>query len=176
MSAVDIQMYEKKNTRMFFGSLFLFFFVLIVTLGIYLYAWRIQAQANSLQNNLSTLESSISTLQQDSSVQAYQRYVANAGYMQKLWEKSNIPLFVAHLKKTFRKYALEAEWFAYDGEKISLAVKWQTNDAGYAYEKVVKFLREYNMETAEKNLFVLQSVTAFSGYDTLSYDVQFLVK
>ena len=176
MSAVDIQMYEKKNTRMFFVSLFLFLWVVVVTVWLFFYVWRVESQAENLQNDLATLEASIETLQQDTSIQVYQRYTWNIAYIQKLAEKSNIPLFVAHLKKTFRKYALEAQWFVYDGEKISLAVKWQTNDAGYAYEKVVKFLREYNIETWEKNPFILQNVTAFSGYDTLTHNVEFLVK
>jgi hypothetical protein len=76
-------------------------------------------------------------------------------------EVSEIPLFVSHLKKQFTKYGIQAKGFAYDSKNgVSIELSAQTNESGYAYQKIVKFLREYALD--ENAIFSVGMISNFS--------------
>lgn len=174
MSAIDTQFYKKKKSRVFWFSLWFLLFICLLTGILFFYNSLTLRNNTNVSAEIQKIHTSISEIEADHKIQVYKIYAQHKVFLEMLWENSKIPVFVAHLKKTFRKYALEATGFNYSWEGINLEVKWQTNDAGYAYEKIVKMLREYN--TDAESLFRLEKVTSFIWYDTMTYTTEFRLK
>lgn len=167
MSAVDTKFYEKKKNNTFYGSIVFFFLVLALTLGLFLYNRSIASDIAELTQKGSSIETSISEIRANPSVDVYSTYMEQKGFLEKLEKQSKISSFVTHLKSTPRRYAIEAKGFSYADGVVSMELAAQTNDAAYAYEKVVKFLREYN--TLQDAPFTLKNITTFTGYDKITY-------
>jgi hypothetical protein len=145
MSAVDTKFYEKKKSSAFYGALAFLLLVLAISAGLFVYNGQLQEQNTQLEAKILQIENSIKDLEQDPSVQAYSIYERHEAFLQKLSEQSKIPSFVSHLKKYFAIHGLEAKGFNYSQGTVRIDLSAQTNDSGYAYQKVVKFVREYNL-------------------------------
>lgn len=175
MSAVDTQFYDKKRNNFFYMALSFLVFVVLATLGLFFYNSRLLAKNTDIQSQIDTLSTSISEVESHKDVQVYSIYSQNKQFLDTLSQNSKLSSFVAHIKKNLRKYGLEGQGFNYAGGVVTVSLSSQTNDTGYAYEKVVKFLREYNLQGEEKSPFILQKISAFAGYDTINYTAQFKI-
>jgi hypothetical protein len=58
---------------------------------------------------------------------------------------------------------------------VRIDLSAQTNDSGYAYQKVVKFVREYNL-LWEEVLFTPQFIAGVDGYDKINFTGEFILK
>ena len=175
MAAVDTKFYEKKKQQTFYMSLGFLLWVIIGTLALYLYLGGIQTKTDELQTRLSWIETSISSIESNDQIQLYSMYQTHKTFFTKMGEVSEIPLFVSHLKKQFTKYGIQAKGFAYDSKNgVSIELSAQTNESGYAYQKIVKFLREYALD--ENAIFSVGMISNFSWYDRINYEGTFLLK
>jgi L-rhamnose mutarotase len=174
MSAVDTKFYEKKKSSTFYLAVWFLFLVLVITGGIFFYNSKLEELNWDFSKQIQQLNNSISIVEQDSNIQTYSIYEKNEKFLIKLWEQSNIPSFVSHLKKQFAIHGIDAKWFNYSQWTVTIDLSAQTNDNGYAYQKVVKFLRDYN--ELEDGLFLSDFVPNFDGYDRINFTGKFTLK
>lgn len=174
MSAVDVKFYEKKKSQMFYISASLFLFVVILTGALYYYSYSLN---NTIEENKTTLEQvqkSISDLEEDETMQIYSTYAQNQKLFSRLADGSKIPSMVNHLKRVFAIQWVSYEWFSYSDGKVQTDLSLETNDAGYAYEKVTKFLSNYRAN--EEALFTIDQISNFSGYDRMNFSADLTLK
>lgn len=174
MSAVDTKFYEKKKQRWLYISLWFLVFVVILTWGLLMYERKISNDLGALNQQISKIDTSIANIEADDQVQLYRMYQRNKWFFETLWYRSQVPLFITHLQKNFARYGLQVRGFDYRDASVSVDISTQTNESGYAYQKIIKFLREYAQD--EKALFTLEQVDEFSGYDRINYRGTFNLK
>lgn len=175
MSAVDTKFYDKKKSSTFYIAVLFLLIILAITGGLFFYNSQLQKQNIDLNSQIEQLSSSIKNIQQDSNIQAYSIYEKNQDFLEKLAEQSKIPSFVSHLRKHFAIHGLDSKGFSYSQWWISVELSAQTNESGYAYQKVVKFLRDYNA-LWEDALFTPRFVAVFDGYDKINFTGDFKLK
>ncbi len=174
MSAVDIKFYEKKKSQTFYIAVALLFLVIAITVGLYYYSYT---QTNTIQENQITLEqvnTSISEIQQDEKIQIYSVYAKNRPLFKTLADASKIPSMVNHLKRVFTIQWVNYKWFSYNDWKVQMELSLETNDSGYAYEKVTKFLKNYRAN--EEALFTIDQISSFSWYDRMNFSADLTLK
>ncbi|MCD5375082.1 hypothetical protein LR010_01355 [Candidatus Gracilibacteria bacterium] len=175
MLAVDTKFYEKKKSSTFYTAVGFLLLVLVLTGGMFFYNTQLDKQNTELETQITQLSTSIESLKLDPNIQTYSIYERHEAFLTKLAKESNIPSFVAHLKKYFAISGIDAKGFNYSQGVVSVSLSSQTNDNGYAYQKVVKFLRDYN-NLGEEALFTAQFVPVFEGYDRINFKGEFKLK
>lgn len=174
MSAVDIKFYEKKKSQTFYVAVALIFLVIAITAGLYYYSYT---QTKTLQENAAILEQvkeSISVIEEDEKVQVYSVYAKNIPLFRKMAEASKIPVMINHLKRVFTIQGVTYKWFSYGEGKAQIELSLETNDSGYAYEKVIKFLKNYREN--EEALFTIDQITSFTWYDRMNFTADLILK
>lgn len=174
MSAVDTNYYKQKKESMFYLSLGFLIVVILVTGWLYAYFQSVVSQRDDISTAINQIDTSISERLSNPNIQAYNVYEKNRGLLEKMSYESKITAFVNHLKKNFIKYSVSGEWFSYNNGLVSVAMSAETNDNGYAYEKVLKFIRWY--ETDEKAIFELEDISTFTWYDQIKFDGSYQLK
>ncbi len=171
---VDTTFYKNKKSMNFYFALGFLLIVILGTLGLYFYNSNVIRTTSELESEISRIEKSIDEVQSDPLVTIYNVYSQNKKLLDTKALESQIPLFVSHLKKNFIKYWVEAKGFAYTWGEITTSLSNQTTDNGYAFEKVVRFLREYPQD--EKALFDINMIESFEGYDRIWYETTFVLR
>jgi hypothetical protein len=64
--------------------------------------------------------------------------------------------------------------FSYANGQVMTQLSLETNDIGYAYEKVTKFLKNYREN--EEALFTIDQISNFSGYDRMNFTADLTLK
>ncbi len=175
MSAVDTKFYEKKKSSTFYVAISFLLFVIIWTIALGFYNSRLVEENASLSQRVSQIEGSIEELQSDENVQIYSIYDKHSSFLDELALQSDIPKFVSHLRKQFGIYGLESKGFNYSSWQATIDISAQTNDSGYAYEKIVKFLRAYKA-LEEGALFDVEFIQTLAGYDRINFSWKFTLK
>lgn len=174
MSAVDIKFYEKKKSQTFYVAVVLLVLVIAITVGLHYYSYT---QTATLQENKVTLEQvekSILDIEQDEKVEIYSIYATNKQLFIKMAEASKIPVMVNHLKRVFTIQWVTYKWFAYNDGVAQIDLSLDTNDSGYAYEKVTKFLKNYREN--EEALFTIDQISSFTWYDRMNFSADLTLK
>jgi hypothetical protein len=109
-----------------------------------LYNVQLEKQNLELEAQIQQLDTSITSVQQDPNIQAYSIYERHEVFLKRLAAQSKVTEFVSHLRKHFSIAGIDAKGFNYSDSMVSVGLSAQTNDNGYAYQKIVKFLRDYN--------------------------------
>ncbi len=174
MSAVDTQFYKKKKQTSLLLAIIFLFFVIGLSFGLYFYEKRIKNENREIRESISKLDSWIQAVQQDKLVEVYRNYEKHKKVLEMLSSRSQIPTLVLHLKKNFAKYGIDARGFNYNEGVVSTNLSAQTNETGYAYEKIVKFLREYPQDPNAR--FKIQPISSFTWYDRINYSLDFVLK
>lgn len=174
MSAVDTNFYKEKKKSMFYFSLWFLFVSILVTILLYVYVSKINTEVTTVSENITQIDTSISELNNNPEIQIYNIYERNKGVLEKLAYESRVTSFVSNLKKNFTKYNVLGEWFAYSNWQVGIAMSAKTNDGGYAYEKVVDFIKGYNAD--EKALFELDTIGIFKWYDEIEFAWKYILK
>ncbi len=174
MSAVDIKFYEKKKSQMFYVAAALFFLVISITWGLYYYAYTLSNTLSENELTLQQVEKSISDIEQDENVQIYSTYSQNKVLFSNLAEGSKIPSMINHLKRVFAIQWVTYKGFSYANGQVMTQLSLETNDIGYAYEKVTKFLKNYREN--EEALFTIDQISNFSGYDRMNFTADLTLK
>lgn len=174
MSAVDTNFYKEKKQSMFYMSLWFFILSLLVTILLYFYVSKIENETANIQSNIDVIDSSISELNSNENIQTYNIYEKNKGLLEKLSYESRVTSFVSHLRKNFLKYWVSGEGFSYSNGSVVVGMWAETNDNGYAYEKIVSFIRGYASD--EKAIFELEDVPNYSGYDQIDFEWKYILK
>lgn len=174
MSAVTTEFYKKKKKNTLLAALAFLFVILVLSGILYYLGYTLKKDNESLALREQELEKSISERKQEPNLKTYEMYEKNKILFQKSTNNSQISIFVNHLKKNLNKFLLRAEGFNYKDAQVTTKIISQTNDSGYAYEKVVRFLRNYQKD--DKALFTLEKIEAFSGYDTIEFNITFRLK
>ena len=174
MSAVDTQFYKKKNTTTFYVAISFLSLAILTTIALYLYVGKIESENIETQTSISQIDDWIQAIQEDELVEVYRIYEKHKVFLETLSSRSQIPGIISHLKKNFAKYNVDAKGFNYSEWIVSLKLSAQKDDSGFAYEKVVKFLREYpNDENAR---FDIKPISSFIWYDRINYSAEFVLK
>ncbi|NDK10168.1 hypothetical protein GW846_05325 [Candidatus Gracilibacteria bacterium] len=171
---VDTKFYKDKKSINFYLSLGFLAVVILATLGLFFYNNSIDNNIVEMDAEIANLEKSIDDVQSDPLVMIYGIYSKHKSFLDEKSKQSQIPLFVSHLRKNFIKYSIDATGFSYSEGELTIELSNQTTDNGYAYEKVVKFLREYPQD--EKSLFDIDDVESFEGYDKIGYSANFVLR
>jgi len=159
---------------MFYFSLAFLIVSLIVTVLLFLYVEKLEEETASLESTISQIDDSITELTGDPNIQIFKTYEKNKGLLEKLTYESRVSSFVNHMKKNFIKYGVSWKWFSYANGKAWVSMSAETNDNGYAYEKVVNFIRWY--EADEKALFDLSTISIFTWYDEIKFAGEYKLK
>lgn len=174
MKNVDSKFYEKKKTGTFYLALGFFIVVLLMTGGLHYYKMQIDEKNEVLSGKKQTITSSIKSLEEDPDIQIYSIYEANKTFFATQESYSQIPSFVNHFKKYFAKYDIDAKGFRYNNGEVTISLSSDTDDWGFAYQKIVTFIEEYT--EAEAARFMPKQVNSFSGYDRIKYTGTFTLK
>jgi len=174
MSAVDTKFYEKKKSSTFITSCVFLTLVVIITGAMYFFNSKVDWEITSLEAKKTRLDSSVEEIQKDPQVQIYKIYQGNKEIFDQYEKRSQIPLFVSHLKKQFLKYDISATGFQYSDGKVNTDLSAGTNETWFAYEKIVRMMDEYSAD--EKAIFEMQTTGSFSWYDRINFPVQFILK
>ena len=175
MSAVDTKFYDKKKSTTFYVAIVFFVLVVVISWGLFVYNSQLENKNLELTNNINQIEKSIQAVESDPNIQAYSIFEKNQVFLENLSKQSEIPSFVSHLRKYFSISWLESSGFSYSAWMVSVDLSAQTNDNGYAYQKVVSFLRDYNA-LGEEALFETQFIPSFDGYDRVNFTGEFKLK
>lgn len=174
MSAVDTNFYKEKKQSSFYLAIGFLVVVVCVTLLLYLYVSKLEKEVSSLESNIAQIDNSITELKNNPDIRAYNIYEKNRGLLEKLTYESRVTSFVNHFKKNFIKYGVNGRWFSYSNGNVSVEMSAETNDNGYAYEKVRRFLEWY--KTDEKALFEMAPISSFAWYDEIKFSGQYSLK
>ncbi len=174
MSAVDSQFYQKKKNSTFYVGLGFLVFTILATGWLYLYTSSIKEENAQISEQIQTYNASIEAERSDENVQIYSIYEKHKGLLESTSKRSEIPLFVSHLKKNFQKYWVIWKGFDYNDGVVLVEMESKTGESEYAYQRIVKMLREYPLD--EKALFEIWEVTTFSGHDQITYTAEFRLK
>lgn len=174
MSAVDTNFYERKKTNTFYWAVVFLVCVIALTWGLYYYSYTLSDEITNNTTTLSQLESSISEIQQDEKVQLYSVYAQNKVIFDTLAAQSKIPSMINHLIRVFAIQGIEYKGFDYSNGQAQIDLSLETNDSGYAYEKVIKFLNTYREN--EEALFTISQVSNFDWYDKIDFTADFILK
>ena len=135
MANLDAKFYEQKKQGTFYTAVWFFLIVVFLTGGLYFYKTKLVSQQDELQKKIEIISGSITDIENDPNIQIYSMYESNKLLFQKLDEYSQIPTFVAHLKKYFAKYDIEAKGFDYQNGSVTINLSSETNERGFAYQK-----------------------------------------
>jgi len=108
MTTIDTSFYEKKKTTTFYVAVAFLIFVILLTGGLYLYSKHLQNTYIDIQDKIQTRDTAISGIESNTQIQLYSMYQQHKGFFEDMKNKSQIPLFVSHLKKQFAKYGIQA--------------------------------------------------------------------
>lgn len=174
MSAVNSEFYQKKKSWTFYIGIIFLIFTLLISGGLYFYNSSLETKNQVLKSKINQIEGSIKDIQSDEAVQVYSVYERNKVFLGELWQKSQISIFAKHLKKTLLKYNLTAKGFNYSDGTVSTNLTVETGDKNYAYEKIVRLLREYSQD--ELSLFEVGEITNFQWHDKITFNANFTLK
>ena len=174
MSAVDTEFYKKKKSSTFYVGVVFLVLTVLWTWGLYLFTESVHTENQQIMSDTEIIDTAIANERSDNAVQVYSIYQQHKPLLEKLAKDSQIPLFASHLKKNFLKYGMDGEWFNYSAWEVQLKMTSKTDDRGYAYQKVVRLLDEYNQD--EKALFNIWPVSKFAWHDQMTYDINFTLK
>ena len=171
---IDSKFYKQKKAKSFYYAIAFLIFVIVLTWALYIYNTTIVNQNTDLDTNISRLESSIEKLKNDENIKAYSLYSSNKNTFDDLTAKSQVSDFIRNVKKTLSRYWLELWSFNYSDGKILVKVSSESDTRSKAYEKIVKFLKNYR--ESEESMFMLENISWVTGQDKLSFNVTFVVK
>ena len=174
MSTVDTKFYDKKKKTWFYLSGWILFFILAITGWLYYANMQLSQKIWEVNNNISQVESSMNSINQDTNIQLYSIYSRHKNFLERLETSSKIPSMVNHLKRIFTIHELQYDRFSYSNELVTIDISLETNDNGYAYEKVTSFLRNYREN--EQALFDVEQVSEISWYDRMNFTAAFTLK
>ena len=173
MSAVDTKFYEKKKSRVIYIAIWFVVFILAVTTALFLYNNKIVESNTVLQDQISVIDNSIIEIESKPNIQTYRSYEKNKNILDQLSCRSQISMYVSHLKNNASKYLISAKWFNYVDGKLKTSLSANTDTNGSSYEKIVTFLREYpNNETS---LFDVEAIESFEGFDRINFPGSFIL-
>lgn len=174
MSAVDSNFYKKKKNWSFYVWVWFLTFTILITGGLYLFTTNVQAENQELLSQIADFDARITEERSDKNVQVYSIYEQHKGLLEQISKRSDIPLFVLHLKNSLQKYWLTGKWFSYNDGIVNMNIESETGKTEYAYQKIVSMLEEYALD--ENALFEVAGVTSFSGHDEISFSWEFQLK
>lgn len=172
--AVDSNFYKQKKTKSIYWSLGLLLFVILGTWGLFFYNGFLEKENDQLVQDILQREKSIEDLRKDKNIEAYYIYNLSENILEDLYEKSQISDFVEHALRTMVRYDMTFEAFSYSNGEISLNGIAESNDEMVAYQKLAKFIDEYNK--SETSLFELQNIDNFSWQNDIKFPMKFIVK
>lgn len=169
---IDTEFYQRKKQWAVYLALLFLVFTILLTAGLYGYNYRVKSQTEQYKAQLSQVEDSITNIESDPQVKIYNIYKKHSVAMNLLSEKSEISQMVSELKKNMLRYGIKFEWFNYDAGKIETTMLAETDNQGYAYSKITRFLETYRSEA--QAMFHIEPISDFEGHDDIEAGVYFV--
>ncbi|MDD3144873.1 MAG: hypothetical protein PHV23_02060 [Candidatus Gracilibacteria bacterium] len=149
-------------------------FVLVVSLGLFLFNWRLDYTNSQLDQKISERESDIKILEADPKIQVYSLVEANKSTIVGLEKRSMITKYINHIKSISKKYDVNFEGFTISNGDINTVSLVSSTDKGLAYAKTRDFIKNYRLD--DKALFNLEFVSSIEGGDSMKIPLIFKLK
>ncbi len=174
MSDTKTDFYKRKRVKGFYLSCILFFLILAFTLAAAFYNMKLAAANEDLERTLTQRNDLIQTLQANENIASYSIYEKNAEVFEEIQKKSAVPLYISHLRKSLNRFDLVMWDARYRAPELEIEVASETNEEGYAFQKLLEFMEEYR--NSEESLFELESVEELRWYDKMAFTLRFTLK
>lgn len=171
MNEVNFITQKKKDL---YGPLIFLWVVLLLSVGLFLYNWKVERNISDLNNKISQRINDIETLKNDPKVQVYSLIQNNKNTIDTLENRSKITQYIKHLNAISNKYDVIFEWFNLSQWKISIQAIINSSEKGIAYIKARDFIKNYRLE--KNALFNLWFINSVEWSDFLKFNVEFSIK
>ncbi len=163
---------NKKNELI--KPLIFLWFVLVVSLGLFLFNWRLDYNNWQLDQKIFEREVDIKVLESDPKIQVYSLIEANKSTIIGLEKRSMITKYVNHIKSISKKYDVAFEWFTISNWIINTVSLISSTDKWLAYAKTRDFIKNYRLD--DKALFNLEFISSIEGGDSMKIPLIFKLK
>lgn len=163
---------NKKNELI--KPLIFLWFIVVISLGLFLFNWRLDYTNGQLDKKISERESDIKVLEADPKIQVYSLIEANKSTIVSLEKRSMITKYINHIKSISKKYDVNFEWFTIANWDISTVSLVNSTDKWLAYAKTRDFIKNYRLD--DKALFNLDFVSSIEWGDSMRIPLLFKLK
>lgn len=159
---------HNKAERWFYISVWIFVFVLILSVWLYIYNIYIEKDIENIQSEKESIAKKVSDLQNDEKIQLYSLLNENKAYLEKIHKFSRINDYIKELNTTASKFNISLTWFQYWNGKIS--TQWLAeDDINLWWEKTKNFIEYYRKE---KKDYTLWFINTFQWSNSIQFSVQ----
>lgn len=169
-----IDVLQHGKVKGLFSAIFCCLLVIGITISLFIYNQTLSSQVEEIKWKIEQRDLSIIELRSNPNIDTYTRYETNSAVFSALQRQSEIPLFVSHLKKNLQRFGLEMWDLNYKTGEVEIQLKSETNQEGYAYQKILQFMKAYRAD--EKALFDLNNIQELRWYDRINYIARFTLK
>jgi len=163
---------QKKNELK--NPLIFLWFVVIVSLGLFLFNWRLDYTNKDLDTKISDRVADIKTLENDPKIQVYSLIEANKTTIDNLEKRSHITKYINHLKAISKKYDMSFDGFSLSKWEINTITLINSSEKWIAYAKTRDFIKNYRID--ENSLFDLNFISSVEWMDSMKFPIIFKIK
>lgn len=169
----EVNFITQKKKDLYWPLIFLWI-VLLLSLGLFLYNFKLDKNISDLNSKISQRNIDIETLKNDPKVQVYSLIQNNINTIYILEKRSKITEYIKHLNSISKKYDVNFEWFNLSQWVLSIQAIINSSEKWIAYIKARDFIKNYRLE--ENALFDLWFINSVEGSDFLKFNVEFSIK
>ena len=168
---------KKKIPTGFIGAGALLWFVIIATIGLYIYNGAIEKNNIELKGKNDAIQSDIDVLKQDPQIQIATLITKNKALLEQMEYFSQIPLFISQVDALESEYSLNFDGFKYSKGIVSTDAVSQWWMWTESYKKIVRFISDYrNKETQAEKDFGLSFIKSFEDDGDINFKVELEVQ
>ncbi len=164
---------NKANTSLYV-SIWIFVFVLLLTVWLYIYNWFLLNQTQKIESEVSKIEENTKNISNDEKVKLYTLVMANSVFLEKYKYLSNIPEYISNLVSLSRKYNVSFDEFSYSDWVLSTNVVALSDAVSLASDKTNNFVWYFRKN--DDNIFSLWFVDSFVWQTDIKFSVKFKIK
>lgn len=168
---------KKKIPTSFIGAGALLWFVVIATIGIYIYNGSVERGNIELKAGVEAIEADINALKQDPEIQIATLITKNKALLEKMEYFSQIPLFISQVDALESEYSLDFDGFKYSKWVVSTDAISEWGAWTESYKKIVRFISDYrDKETQSEKDFALGFVKSVEDDGDINFKVELEVQ
>lgn len=150
--------------------------VILATAWVAFYNHTLDKENNKILSDIRNREANIKELNSDPRIQIYSLLEANSFAFKELEKRNKITEYIKHLEWISNIYWMEFDWFNFSDWKVTTSARVNsTDDWAIAYEKTVRFIRNYR--SSESALFNLNFISSIDWWaDSMRFNLDFDLK
>lgn len=163
-----------KPTKKMYISIALFVMVLVLTIWLFIYNSKKEAQINALKQDLSNINLEINNIKKEDRVVLYTLIDKNRDTLDRYKNLSQIPKFISNIKGLSRDFSIWFDWFRYSNWDITTTALVQASNSILASSKVNTFFEKFREEDDLE--FSLDFVNNFVWQESITFNTVFSLK